>query len=85
MSPRAKRLSASEVGQYAFCPRAWWLGSVEGKQALDYGALESGVRAHERHGWRVGLARAAFKLAIWMLVAAGAALLLWGATALLSR
>ncbi len=85
MSPRAKRLSASEVGQYAYCARAWWLGSVEGNQPIDFGALEGGVRAHERHGWQVALARGVHKLAMWMLAAAGAALLVWGATALLSR
>jgi hypothetical protein len=82
MSPRAKRLSASEVGQYAFCPYAWWLGSVEGKKPIDYGALEDGVRAHERHGWRVAVARGIHKLAWWMLVAAGAALLIWATSAL---
>ena len=82
MSPRAKRLSASEVGQYAFCARAWWLGSVEGRKPIDYGALEDGVRAHERHGWRVGLARGIHKLAMWMLVASVAAWLVWAATAL---
>jgi hypothetical protein len=85
MSPRAKRLSASEVGQYAFCARAWWLGSVEGRKPIDFGAIEGGVRVHEGHGWRVALARGVRKLALWMLVGAVAALLVWGATALLSR
>ena len=82
MSPRAKRLSASEVGQYAFCPRAWWLGSVEGKNPVDYGALEGGVRVHERHGWRVALAWRVQVLAMWMLVVGGAALLTWAVIAL---
>ena len=85
MPPRAKRLSASQVGQYAFCARAWWLGSVERRKPVDFGAIEAGVRVHERHGWRVTLARAVHRLALWMLVGAGVALLIWGATALLSR
>jgi hypothetical protein len=85
MSRRAKRLSASQVGQYAFCARAWWLGSVERKTPVDYGALEGGVRVHERHGWQVSLAQAVRRLALWLFLGGGLLLLVWGASTLLAR
>jgi hypothetical protein len=44
---------ASEVAQYAYCARAWWLGSVQGLQSAHAEALESGTGAHRQHGRRV--------------------------------
>jgi hypothetical protein len=49
-------IRASELAQYAYCARAWWLGSVEGVQPSNVRQLEAGTVAHARHGARVALA-----------------------------
>ena len=77
MSPKGKRISASQVGQYAYCAHAWWLGVVEGHQPSDLDVIEKGTHAHERHGWRVSLARTFRRLALVLLGIALVALLIW--------
>ena len=44
---------ASELGQYSFCAKAWWLGSVEGAPSANVREMDAGVSAHERHGQAV--------------------------------
>lgn len=50
-------ISASEIGQFAYCPRAWWLARVEGCQPADQEALQEGEQFHRRHGRGVRTAR----------------------------
>jgi hypothetical protein len=50
-------LRASDIGQYMFCRRAWWLGSVQGYRPADDAALSAGARAHLAHGRRVAASR----------------------------
>jgi len=78
MSPRSKRVTASQVGQYAYCARAWWLGAVEGHQPADLSVVEEGTRVHERHGWQVALARRLRTVALVLLAVALLSLALWG-------
>ncbi len=61
-SPREAWLTASEVGRYAYCARAWWLQRVCGWAPRRRAALERGVRRHEEH---VALARQASVAASW--------------------
>jgi hypothetical protein len=75
---RNKRVTASEVGQYAYCARSWWLSAVDGVAPVDPQLLAQGVRRHERHGWRVAMARVAHRLALWLLGGAALGLLGWG-------
>ena len=77
MSPRTRRVTASEVGQYAYCAYAWWLATVEKREPVDPGLLDMGTRAHERHGFEVWLARGAKRLALTCLGIAVIALLVW--------
>ncbi len=51
MSDRIIR--ASEIGQYDFCAKAWWLGSIEGVQPSNIRELQAGTAAHEEHGRQV--------------------------------
>jgi len=44
---------ASEIGQYTYCARAWWLGAVQGVRPANVEALEEGQLAHRRHGRQV--------------------------------
>jgi hypothetical protein len=43
-------IRASEVGQYVYCARAWWLQHVRGYQPQDRRALEAGIERHWEHG-----------------------------------
>ena len=51
MSDRIIR--ASEIGQYDFCAKAWWLGSIDGVQPSNIRELQAGTAAHEQHGRQV--------------------------------
>ena len=51
MSDRIIR--ASEIGQYDFCAKAWWLGSIEGVPPSNLSQLQTGTAAHEEHGRQV--------------------------------
>ena len=63
-------ISASEIGQYAYCPRAWWLGRVEGRESENAEALAFGDDVHRRHGRGVRAASIGQRLA-YALIAAG--------------
>lgn len=43
-------LRASEVGEYAYCARSWWLHRVQDVSSINVAALQSGRQIHERHG-----------------------------------
>ena len=43
-------IRASEVAQYEYCARAWWLGRVLGYRSSHQEAMDAGTAAHERHG-----------------------------------
>lgn len=76
--PRGRRLTASQVGQYAFCAHAWWLNAIERREPDDLGDLIAGAAAHERHGWQVSISRGINRAALVLLGAALVVLLLWG-------
>ncbi len=46
-------IRASEIGQYDFCAKAWWLGSIEGVEPSNVHELLAGTAAHEQHGQQV--------------------------------
>ena len=77
MPPKSRRVSASQVGQYAFCARAWWLSVIEKREPENPAVLDAGTRAHERHGWEVSLARITGRLALFFLGVALLALAAW--------
>jgi CRISPR/Cas system-associated exonuclease Cas4 (RecB family) len=54
----ARVIRASEIGQYAYCARAWWLGSVAGMPATNANELWRGRTIHRWHGRAVWLSRA---------------------------
>ncbi len=44
---------ASELGQYAYCARAWWLGRVLGYRSANLESMAAGEAVHARHGRKV--------------------------------
>ena len=49
-TPLSSIIRASEIGQFVFCQRAWWLGAVQGYRPVNDAALAAGTQAHARHG-----------------------------------
>jgi CRISPR/Cas system-associated exonuclease Cas4 (RecB family) len=50
-------IRASEVAEYTFCARAWWLRRVGGEQPTGAARRAAGVRRHARHGFAVAMSR----------------------------
>ena len=57
MPPR-RMIRASELGEYAYCARAWWLRRVQGAPSANVRELRAGTQAHAAHGRLLWLARA---------------------------
>ena len=70
-------IRASEVGEYTYCARAWWLHRVQGVSSSNVVALQSGQQTHDQHGRAVASfqrqRRLAATLAVLALVTALAA------------
>jgi hypothetical protein len=59
-------LRASEIGEYVFCRRAWWLHRVQGIESANVLEMQAGMARHKQHGLvvqrSVWLGRAALAL-----------------------
>ena len=53
----ARLIRASEVGEYVFCHRAWWLRTVAGLTPGHPTRLKHGTLRHRRHGLHVVASR----------------------------
>lgn len=84
MSADERVIRASEVGAYAYCAHAWWLGHVEGLRPEHTGRLHAGRAAHERHGLRMIVSAALVRLGYLLLALAGLTGLTWIVSLLLS-
>jgi hypothetical protein len=70
-------IRASEIGQYIYCARAWWLGRVLGYRSTNVAAMRQGAARHRVHGRQVEGYHRLRWLAIALLVLAGLVLLIW--------
>ncbi len=63
---RSRVIRASEIGEYVYCHRAWWLGRVRGVENANRAEMEAGIARHRAHGrgvrWAIRLQRAALLL-----------------------
>jgi hypothetical protein len=50
-------IRASEIAQFGFCRRAWWLCRVHGYQPTNRAVLDAGAAFHARHGRSVAAAQ----------------------------
>ncbi len=63
-------IRASEIGEYLYCRRAWWLRHVQGLESANQPVMAEGTEAHTGHGRLVGAASALRALALLLFVAA---------------
>jgi 3-mercaptopyruvate sulfurtransferase SseA len=70
-------IRASEMGEYAYCARAWWLRRVRGYHSTNVGAMQQGVARHKRHGRAVEGYHLLRRLAVTLLLLAAVALVAW--------
>ncbi len=62
-------ISASEIGQWTYCHRAWYLART-GAENRNVRALRRGRRAHESHGRSLARAHVLLWLAVLFLMLA---------------
>jgi CRISPR/Cas system-associated exonuclease Cas4 (RecB family) len=60
-------IKASEIGEYLYCQRAWWLRRELGVHSQNVRELEAGSQYHEAHGRLVDRARYGRQVAIALL------------------
>jgi hypothetical protein len=67
-------IRASEIGEYVYCRRSWWLRRVRAVASVHTARMEQGTQHHQRHGrlvegsvWARRLAYAALFLAVAVL------------------
>ena len=75
MSDRIIR--ASEINQYVYCAKAWWLGAIEGTEPTNIREMEFGSLAHARHGRAVAVAGWAQRLAVGLLLIGAVLAIAW--------
>jgi CRISPR/Cas system-associated exonuclease Cas4 (RecB family) len=63
-------IRASEIGEYVFCHRAWWLRAVQGYQSTNVREMEAGTHAHVQRGRAVSAAATLRVIAIVILLVA---------------
>jgi CRISPR/Cas system-associated exonuclease Cas4 (RecB family) len=70
-------IRASEMGEYVYCARAWWLRRVGGLEPAGRERREYGITLHHRHGRAVAGSRALLVVA-GLLVVVSLGLMLLG-------
>ena len=65
---------ASEIADYVYCRRAWWLRRARGIEPLNQAQLRAGTQHHVRHGQLVQRSVWAMRLAYVVLFLAVAVL-----------
>ena len=61
---------ASEIGEYLYCRRAWWLHHIQGYASANVQVMAEGTAAHAGHGRLVGFAAALRALALLLFIVA---------------
>jgi CRISPR/Cas system-associated exonuclease Cas4 (RecB family) len=74
-------IRASEISQFVFCQRAWWLGSVQGYRPVNDAAMSAGTRAHHQHGRSVAASQRWQRVGyvLFAIAVVLGAVVLWGA------
>lgn len=70
-------IRASEIGQYAYCARAWWLARVKGLPSANVVQMQAGSEQHRLHGRSVERFHRLRRVALVLLLLAAALLVAW--------
>jgi CRISPR/Cas system-associated exonuclease Cas4 (RecB family) len=65
-----KTIRASEIGEYVYCARAWWLRRVEGLEPAGQERRERGTYLHARHGQHLRLSSQLLTVALLLFLGA---------------
>lgn len=77
MPAKPRLIRASEIGEYVYCHRAWWLGRIKGEASINVGEMSAGAGAHARHGQTVAAAGCLQIAAYLFLALAVAVAVIW--------
>lgn len=69
-------IQASELAQYSFCQRAWWLGTVKKLPSVNQSRLDRGTARHAQHGQQVRAALYWQRVGLFLLGSGGFVLML---------
>jgi hypothetical protein len=72
-----KVIKASEIGEYVYCNRAWWLRRNYDYRPQNVDELQAGTIYHEDHGGRVKQGMLARRMALIFLFLAVSVLVFW--------
>ena len=64
-------IRASEIGQYVFCQRAWWLATVQGYRPVNETELSAGTQAHLQHARAVAASQRWRRAGLALLILGG--------------
>jgi CRISPR/Cas system-associated exonuclease Cas4 (RecB family) len=70
-------IRASEIGQYAYCARAWWLARVKGLPSANVAQMQAGSEQHRMHGRSVERFHWLRRVALVLMLLAAALLVAW--------
>ena len=70
-------LTASEIGNYLYCNRSWWLDKIGGFQPANVEQLELGEVVHEAHGQTVQRASRMNRTAVALIAGAALLMVVW--------
>lgn len=68
---RERLIRASEIGEYVYCHRSWWLHAVVGVEPAGRQRREQGVARHAQHGRQVWLSHLLVVSSLIMVLLAG--------------
>jgi hypothetical protein len=72
-----RTIKASEIGEYVYCNRAWWLRRTYDIRPHNTQELQAGTRYHEQHGGQVRQGLLARRLALVFIFLALSVLVFW--------
>jgi len=70
-------IKASEIGEYVYCRRAWWLRKTYDYRPQNIEELTAGTTYHQQHGQQVYLAHLGRRIALVFLFLAITVLVFW--------
>lgn len=70
-------IKASEIGEYVYCNRAWWLRRTYDIRPQNIRELQQGTAYHQEHGGQVRLAILIKRMALVFLFLAISVLVFW--------